>query len=51
MDFSEKLVFREVVFRNSLSDIFISNFYFAFVSFNKFTSLNNFVNYSDIPGT
>ena len=29
MDFSEQLVFREVIFQNSLSNVFISNFYWT----------------------
>ena len=39
-DISEQLVFREAIFQNSLSNIFISNFYFTFNSLNTFISLN-----------
>ena len=39
-DISEQLVFRKAIFQNSLSSIFISNFYFTFNSLNTFTSLN-----------
>ena len=46
-DFSEQLVFREAIFQYSLSNIFISNFYFTFVSINTFISLNNFITYRD----
>ena len=46
-EFSEQLVFREAIFQNSLSNIFISNFYFTFVSINTFISLNNFITYRD----
>ena len=44
---SEQLIFREAIFQNSLSNIFISNFNFTFVSLNTFISLNNFISYMD----
>ena len=40
-NFSKQFVFREAIFRNSLSNIIISNLYFTFVSLNTFISLNN----------
>ena len=46
-DFSEQLVFREAISQSSLSNIFISNFYFTFVSLYTFISLNNLISYSD----
>ena len=41
--FSEQLVFREAIFQNSLSNIFVSNFCFTCLSLNTFISLNNFI--------
>ena len=42
-DFSDQLVFKEAIFWNSLSNIFIFNFCFTLASFNIFISLNNFI--------
>ena len=39
-DFSEELAFGEAIFRNSSSNIFMSDFYLNFVSLNTFISLN-----------